>query len=65
MALETTMLLKLLWLKTLTGGKVAGPHFKHVLASPRLFAAELRFRTVNLATRLLSVQASLRPDDRR
>jgi glycosyltransferase involved in cell wall biosynthesis len=46
--------LKLLWFKTLTGGKGAGPHFKHVLASPRLFAAELRFWTVNLATRLLS-----------
>jgi glycosyltransferase involved in cell wall biosynthesis len=44
--------LKLLWFKTLTGGKGAGRHLQHVVASPRLFAAELRFWTANLAARL-------------
>ena len=44
--------LKLLWFKTLTGGKGAGRHLQHVLASPRLFVAELRFWTANLASRL-------------
>ena len=44
--------LKLLWFKTLTGGKGAGRHLQQVVASPRLLAAELRFWTANLVSRL-------------
>jgi glycosyltransferase involved in cell wall biosynthesis len=44
--------LKLLWFKTLTGGKGAGQHLKQVIGSPRLLAAELRFWTANLGPRL-------------
>ena len=44
--------LKLLWFKTLTGGKGAGRHLQQVVASPRLLAAELRFWTANLSSRL-------------
>ena len=47
--------LKLLWFKTLTGGKGAGRHLQHVLASPHLFAAELRFWSANLAARIRAV----------
>jgi glycosyltransferase involved in cell wall biosynthesis len=44
--------LKLLWFKALTGGKGVGRHLQQVVASPRLFAAELRFWTANLVARL-------------
>ena len=44
---------KLLLFKSLSGGKGAGRHLKHVMASPRLLAAELRLWTTNLVTRLV------------
>ena len=44
--------LKLLWFKTLSGGRGIGRHLDHVVTSPRLLAAELRFWTANLVARL-------------
>jgi hypothetical protein len=44
--------LKLLWFKTLTHSRGIGPHFEHVLASPRLLAAETRFWMANFYARL-------------
>lgn len=44
--------LKLLWFKTLTHSRGIGPHLEHVLASPRLLAAETRFWMANFYARL-------------
>jgi glycosyltransferase involved in cell wall biosynthesis len=51
--------LKLLWFKTLTGGKGTRAHLEHVFASPRQFAAEFGFWTVSLAARWLRCRRDL------
>jgi glycosyltransferase involved in cell wall biosynthesis len=51
--------LKLLWFKTLTGGKEARSHLEYVAASPRQFANEFCFWTASWATRLWRCRRNL------